>query len=311
MQTTAEFDAHVDAVCQRAFSRSAWAGKGIEDLEFVTMCRFMQETFLFLQLQHAVKFGDIGFLRRLVDPLAVVFYGSNQHQYGFEMLHLRWLLQYGDPNLQRAVLACSLVNERGEPNTFKSIDLVLEHINLSFALDIKNLKNSTHDVTSTFVKKSLAYNELRDIRAAFELNYGVRTNADHTFKRAEGDVFNLAVFLHAEGCSKPRVRLNIREQFLSRDLFNVGLEALPAKVSKFNSEMVKGSAPVIAPTIAQHDREQDGVDQDIAADSTAADVHMAVLDVVTSVRDQEFFIDTEVGEALGLYMEELSSSHSQ
>ena len=301
--SSTEFNTHVDAICQHALSRSAWLGKDIEDLEFVTMCRFMQEALLFMQLQHAVKFGDIGLLRRLVDPLAVVFYGSNQYQYGFEMLHLRWLLLHTDPELQRAILACSLVNERGERDTFKSIDLVLEHINLGFALDIKKLKNSTHDVTSTFSRGSLAHNELRDIRAAFELNFGARTNTAHSYKRAEHDVFNLAVFLNNEGCNKPRVRLDTKEQFLSRDLYGVGTEALETKIPKFNTEIVRGAG-------SSTDGESDNRDLDIAADPAAAVVHETVLNTL-SVADDHCFIDGDIGEALDRHMEELSASHGQ
>ena len=308
-----EFEAYVDAVCDRAFSRDAWLGKEVEDLEFVTMCRFLHEALLFLQLQHAVKYGDIGALQRLVDPLAVVFLGGNQHLYSFEMLHLRWLLEHAEPELQRAVLACGLVNERGRPDTFKAADLVLEHFNLEYAGDMQKLKNSTHDVVATFIRGSLAHDELRQVRAAFELNYGVRISSLHSYKRAEADVFNLAVFLNREGCtvsSVPSERERGR-MFLSRDLYSIGVELLPAKVQKFNAEMVRlpeaaGEALRLAMVGGRDDDgdgdaagagdDVEGVDPDVAA------VHESVLDAV-AVADYECYLDADVEHALECHME--------
>ena len=146
-----EFDRHVRAVCDAALNRDAWKGKGIENHEFVNMCRYLQEVSLFLQLQHAVKFGDIGLLRRLISPLAVVFLGSGQSQYSYEMLHLRRMLHHSDAALQHAILAGGLVNESGKLDGFKALDLVLEHINLGFARDMKTKRTSTHDTISTFI----------------------------------------------------------------------------------------------------------------------------------------------------------------
>lgn len=319
MLTTDEFDAHVDAVCDRALSRGAWLGKDVEDLEFVTMCRFLQEMLLFLQLQRAVKFGDIGVLRRLVDPLAVVFLGGNQHLYGFEMLHLHWLLTHADPALQRAVLACGLVNERGRPDTFKPVDLVLEHANLQYAEDMKKLKNSTHDVIHTFIRGSLAHDELRRVRAAFELNSGVRIDTSHSYKRAEGDVFNLAVFLHRERCTEPGMPSDRKRLFLSRDLYSAGVELLPIKVLKFNADMIQlpGSASDALRLALGEDGgadgeggEEGGGDELEAVDSNAAEVHESVLDALT-IADRECYLDADVGQALERHMEAAAVAESE
>ena len=60
------------------------------DIEFRTMCRVLQEIELFLILKHTIKYSDIGLLRRLSDPLIVLFFGAKQHHYGREMLFYRW-----------------------------------------------------------------------------------------------------------------------------------------------------------------------------------------------------------------------------
>ena len=93
------------------------------------------------------------------------------------------------------------------------IDLVLEYINLGFAHDIKMVKNSTHNVTSTFIRRSLAHIELQLVRAEFEFNFGNQTNTVHTYKSAVKDVFHLAIHLDAEGIT--------RDAFLQRALLRI------------------------------------------------------------------------------------------
>ena len=53
------------------------------------MCRMLQEIEVFLTTRHAIKHGDIGLLRRMVDPLIVLFLGAGQWNYDHEMLFYR------------------------------------------------------------------------------------------------------------------------------------------------------------------------------------------------------------------------------
>lgn len=76
----------VEEIRIAAFTRDAWLSTDV-DTNFRTMCRYLQEVELFFIVQHAVKHGDIGMLRRMVDPLIVVFFGASQHNYRREMLH--------------------------------------------------------------------------------------------------------------------------------------------------------------------------------------------------------------------------------
>lgn len=316
--TADEFERHVDLVCDAAFSRSAWHGKGIEDLEFVTMCRFLQEALLFMELQHAVKFGDIGLLRRLVDPLAVMFFGSDQHKYGYEMLHLRWLLHHAHVELQHAVLAGGLVNERGEEGGFLAIDIVLEFINLYFADDMKKHKNSTHNAIATFLREAYAHDELRQVQAAFELNYGKRTKSEHSYKRAEGDVFNLTVFLLLEGCTVPAQRVNHGRQFLSCDVFSVGFERLPANVAKFNVDILRlpDASGALLQLMSGMSTSGDGDDESApsmaedavgdeleAIDDGALVVHESVLDTL-NIANEYCCPDADVGQVLEDHIQE-------
>ena len=96
-----------------AFTGDAWNGSNVS-IDYRTMCRFLQEVELFIIVRHAVKRGDIGMLRRIVDLLIVVFFGAAQHNYGREMLHYWWNLSSANTSeLQQAILSSRLVNWLG------------------------------------------------------------------------------------------------------------------------------------------------------------------------------------------------------
>ena len=109
----------INEVRSRIFTFDAWTGTG-HDGEYTTLCRFLQEIELLLAFRHAVKHGDIRLIRHMLEPLAVFLYGAEQHKYGYEMLHLRWLLSDGvsDPALQQSILASGLVNISGRRDSF-------------------------------------------------------------------------------------------------------------------------------------------------------------------------------------------------
>ncbi|KAN0070638.1 hypothetical protein V8E54_011507 [Elaphomyces granulatus] len=181
----------------RIFTYDAWVGKG-RDGEYTTMCRFLQEIELFLTLRHAIKYGDIGMIRRMLEPLAIFFFGPEQHKYGYEMLHLRWLLTDGvsDPVLQRSILASGLVNTLLD---WKVFDLVIEHVNCMYKLDMRNLKNSTHDVNSTFDRLALICAFSTRLRRVIETYFGEKTKNDHTRRSVIAEVFGLAFKLWDDG----------------------------------------------------------------------------------------------------------------
>ena len=231
-------------VRKKVFTYPAWRGDNDHKGEFTTLCRFLQEMELFLLFKKAVKFGDVGWVRRLVDPLIVLFYGSDQHRYGYEMIHLRWLLTPGvaDPVLQDAILASGLINIRGKPDTFKAIDLMIEHINCTYKLDMRNFRNSTHDVMSTFDIIALTSNFNLQLRAAVESAFGERTKNSHTTRSTVRDVFAMAMMLWKGGhCMLPSGHANARQVLhvvpRSPDILTIGSELRYEKVAEFNSNV--------------------------------------------------------------------------
>ena len=234
----------VDDVYEAAFTREAWLGRespGCEspDIEFRSMCRLLQNLALFRQLRYAVRYGDIGLIERLVDPLAVMFASTGQHKYAQEMLHLRWLLSDAvDPVLRKAVLAAGLVNETGKPDGFKPIDLALEHVNCCYAKDIKAQHNSTHDFMHTLKRYALVQREVRMIKCGMQLYYGSRSSLTHSRRKACQDIFFLARRLLESNLAFPSSSSR-RNTFNCADTRSAGLSLLSELVANFNKSFVE------------------------------------------------------------------------
>jgi hypothetical protein len=99
----------------------------------------LQEIKVFLTVYYAVKHGDIGLLRRMINPLIIIFLSADQTNYANEILYYWWLLTKGvcTPELQHLILASSLINWLGRENTHKPINLGLEHNNSKIKINIK------------------------------------------------------------------------------------------------------------------------------------------------------------------------------
>ncbi len=235
-----QFLQYVEEVRQRGFTYTSWTGHQQADKEFVTMCRYLQEIETFMTLRYAIAHGDIGLIRRLVDPLCIWFYGAEQSKYGLEMLHLRWLLsnRVTSNELQQSILSSSLVNLTGRLDSFKAIDLALEHVNCCYAIDIKLHKNSTHDVSKTFGRLALASSYITQLRAAVESHFGEKTNSKHSKKSALKDIFSLAHHVWAEGCTQSRSVKKDQTFFESLDVLADGIEQLEEKIEIFNTQIV-------------------------------------------------------------------------
>ena len=277
--TQTQLDEYVEEIRRLVFTPNARGGRdeqgnSLHDREFVSMCRLLQAGELFLTLRHAVRNGDIGLIRRSVPPLSVMFYGSAQPKYGFEMLYLQWLLSDGvsDPELQHAVLGSGLVNIAGRGNTFKAIDVALEHVNAMYHIDMKMRKNSTHDVDKTFRNVALASSYTTVLRATVESAFGGNVSGEHTVKDARRDMFALAMLLLDAGCARPRSKEETRpgeRMFEASDTVHIGLEELEAKVISFNANVVESPN---RPAGVELDDEGDetGVSKQLAAEYVAA-----------------------------------------
>lgn len=248
----AQFLEAVEDVRQSAFTLDAWDGKGHEDKEFTTMCRMLQEVETFLTLRHAVKHGDVGLLRRLVDPLIIYFFGASQSNYGREMLYYRWLLSdVNSPKLQHAILASGLVNWPGRASTFKPTDLGLEHDNGGCAISLRSYKNSTHDTDIVFDRMCLSNTFVSTLRKRVERTFGEHMPGSHTTLNVEKDMFSLARKLFLQDLAQPRTSELLPRTttpFLSLDIKVEGIQLLAEKVAEFNRLHIR-QADVIGPNL--------------------------------------------------------------
>jgi hypothetical protein len=242
----------VDDVRQNAFTLEAWNGTGPlkhDDIEYRTMCRMLQEIELFLTVRFAVKVGDIGLLRYVVDPLIIVFFGAAQYNYGREMLFYRWnLTQVNTPELQRAILSSGLVNWPGNSTTFKPIDLGLEHLNGSTKIEMNCYRNSTHDFDLILSRVSLSNNKIRQLRAKLEDAFGNTMSDAHTTAKVVQEMFLVASNVFIGDLAEPRDDIQLRSfphLFDSHDIKEGGMAIIEKQIKQFNHVHVRQASRVI------------------------------------------------------------------
>ncbi len=110
------------------------------------------------------------------------------------MLYYRWLLidDVSTLELQRAILASSIVNWPGEGNTHKAIDLMLEHLNRAVKIKIKCYKNSTYDVNFTFDRVCTTNLTVRTLRSKLEYTFGEDIPGTHSTADTSSNIFGRA-----------------------------------------------------------------------------------------------------------------------
>ena len=235
------FDRLVEKVRETVFTVKAWRGENEKDREFVSMCRYLQEVETYLMLRYATRAGDIGMLRWLVDPLCIMFIGSEQWKYAEELLHLRWLLkdETSSLELQEAILSGGLVDQKINRHRKKAIDLALKHVNLFYHLDMKTHKNSTHDFMATINRVGLTAPYANELRRRFERDFGCWNDGRHSYKNAVNDIYLLAARLRERRCTAPRKSIKDKaKQFESPDILSTGLSRLSEKIDNFNAKFV-------------------------------------------------------------------------
>jgi hypothetical protein len=74
-----------------------------------------EQVALYKSLKHAIKYADIGMIRRILSRCCLLFSGCYKYRYSFLSLYMTWLTHTtaASEDLQRAILANGLVNLRG------------------------------------------------------------------------------------------------------------------------------------------------------------------------------------------------------
>lgn len=167
--------------------------------------------------------------------------------------------------MQRAILLSGLVNWVGLDTTFKPIDLALEHLNCNCKIDLRNAKNSTHDIELVFQRTALCNKWLRGLRNCFENLYGEAMSSAHTFSAAISDMFLLAWTIYTGGYATARAASSLTSSAMldSNDVFGIGMELLEEKVDQFNTQHLHQER--VLPQLSEINEKEDTTFTDISA----------------------------------------------
>ena len=249
---------------QQLLSPAGWTGlyegQDYIDLDFRSQCRYLQTVRVLLVMVTAVHLGDYGVLRQLIPTLPTWFYGGGSSKYGPEMLYFAWLLhpEVTDSELSEGILRSGLVRCTTAGSQWKAIDLALEHVNAAFAIDIKNNKNSTHDVTSTFLRLAVVGPYTAAIRKGVERIFRTHQDGKHTNPATNGDCIDYACLIYRNGRTRRRQSgTPAHEPVDIRDIQREGMRLIiNEKRDWFNSTVVRPAYPadyIALPGLADED----------------------------------------------------------
>lgn len=133
--------------------------------------------------------------------------------------------------MQEAVLANSLVNERGQRDSHFEKDRRLEQHNLRIKEIKTHRRTSTLSLDNQLRKCALMVPAFRKLSSVFETAYGVTVGGHHAFKPVHEDLLSLALQLSKQSLrSTPGV---VSKEMVS-SLYYTGVRQLEAKVQAFN-----------------------------------------------------------------------------
>ena len=160
---------------------------------------------VYLILKFAIKYTDVGLIKRLIVHYCLLFAGSGKSQYTQLSLYLTRLLttEAADPILQRALLASMLVNCRGKEDSWFEIERLNEHHNLVLKLLLQSRRRSSADVTELFTRVSLTASYCLDLQEAMEDAFGEYNSTHHMPADVTTNVYHLALELSANIARQP------------------------------------------------------------------------------------------------------------
>lgn len=220
-------------------SQSFNTGASPVDEQFTTHARFVQQTETYLTLKYAIRFGDVGLIKRCLTRCSLLFHGTNQTNYAFLSLYMTWLTSTDavDKPLQDAILANSLVNTRGDRDGHYEMDRLNELLNLEFRSLVGLRRTSTINVSDLFRRAALGAGYCTDLKVGVEAAFGEHTDGRHQAKDASVAVRNLAHELHMGGSSVKQAQ-GRKASWVPKDILTEGSKKLLRGVRNFNSKVV-------------------------------------------------------------------------
>ena len=161
---------------------------------------YLQNTLPYLMLKDGIKYGDIGLLRIAIARLCVMYQGSRHERYANELFHLaRYTIISGPakPELQRAILANSLVNARGERDTHYEKDRQNEFLNRHIKEWKVYNKTSSLPAEELMTKAAQSAPQNMLIGERFRNQLQVQSNSRHPTKSAKHNIRALVAKLYS------------------------------------------------------------------------------------------------------------------
>lgn len=200
---------------------------------------FCTHTETYLLLRYAIKYADIGLLRRALRECTIMFQAecSGTPNYARELLRLSHLTDSpaSKAELQQAVLVNSLVNTHGKVGFSYETDRLLELLNNT--LKAFQSERSYFSKNSDQLLEHWALNGpyLLELRDQMERTFGKITSGTHPSKSAAEDIFSMALQLSKKSVvQKPGPCYSA---YRTVSLHRAGLEKLSANVFRYNEDI--------------------------------------------------------------------------
>jgi hypothetical protein len=206
--------------------------------------RFIQYMETYYTFREAIRYGDIGHIRRLYPRFALLFFGGNKIKYGILSLYMTWLTGTGaaSPELQEAILANSLVNTRGANDSWYEIDRLNEFLNLEMKRIMVSRRTSTQSLEDLFRRTALTASYCIELQSEIDYLSNRLVSSKHTSKQATLDIYGLAIRLY-ELQSLQQMEGGRDAEFIPKDLLAIAAGVLiRKKVDIFNQKQVADPA---------------------------------------------------------------------
>ena len=210
------------------------------DYEFSAHCKIVQQMETYLTLKLAIKFGDIGLIKRSFAWCCLLFPGTTKARYAFLSLYMTWLTHTNatSPELKRAILANGLVNLRGAEDGWFEIDRLNEFFNLQMKTLMVNRRSSTQEVHLLFRRTAMSAAYSTELKQSLESAFGEYSNNRHQNKDASSDVRSLAYVISKSIEKQPG---EYTQGFEPRDIVTQATgEKLAKAIDDFNQGMSAG-----------------------------------------------------------------------
>lgn len=260
---------------------------------------------MFLTVRIAIRYIDIGHLRRAVYQLIPMFLSIGQYNYGKEIINQAQLLSNAaKPDLQRSVLATSIINPSSRRSYTLAANELQELYNLDYTLDYNSKGNSTYNLVAIFRKVALNRKQNKVTRKIQESDIGRKGSNRYTNKDATLDVFSLADKLYKDSRVKqtkkdPRSKV---EEVVLDNIQQLGIDLLYSRIDDFNAINQR-----FAIGIATLDNAFDQEEFDKIAGEELSEIEDGVLDEDIDeefvVRDQGSQLFPEVKEYIGFILD--------